>query len=178
MTDVSWIGFTRHVLGALLLRGEAPHDAPAPTDPASHAGAFVTLHRFGRLRGCMGCLEPGPPTAEVVRTAAILVATRDPRFPRLSIHEWPDVRVTVSILATPRRLSCLEELELGRHGIVVRGGGRRGLFLPEVAIEHAMSRELFLTRCCAEKAGLPADAWRNGAADVEIFETAVFREPR
>jgi len=71
----------------------------------------------------------------------------------------------------------LDELELGRHGILVRQGGRRGLFLPQVAVEHHLDKETFLSRCCDEKAGLPANAWQDPATEVLLFTTEVFQEP-
>jgi AMMECR1 domain-containing protein len=83
----------------------------------------------------------------------------------------------VSILTPPHRMGSLDELVLGRHGIMVSARGQRGLFLPQVASEHRLDRETFLSRCCSEKAGLPADAWRDPATIVELFECEIYAEP-
>jgi AmmeMemoRadiSam system protein A len=172
---LEWPRFARSVITAALSGGDPA--VPAPPTSQGHSGVFVTLHRFRQLRGCMGVLDAHMPLATAVRQAACSAALHDPRFARLQPGELPDVRIEVSILSTPRRMRDLADLELGRHGILVRRGERRGLFLPQVAPEHRLDREAFLSRCCAEKAGLPPDAWRDPATEVLLFTTEVYSEP-
>jgi len=128
------------------------------------------------LRGCMGLLDARLARADAVRQAAISAALHDPRFSPVAPAELADLAIEVSILDAPVPMHSLDELELGRHGIIVQRGMQRGLFLPQVATDHHMSREEFLGRCCSEKAGLPADAWRDPATTVELFTTEVYTE--
>jgi len=171
-----WAGYARAVICAAL-RGTAPPDPPTVANEP-HAGAFVTLHKHGRLRGCMGTMDSSLSRAAAVREAAISAALHDPRFQRLAPDELGTLDIEVSILSTPTPMRSLDDLELGKHGILVCRGGRRGLFLPQVAPEHGLDKEAFLSRCCSEKAGLPPDAWRDPTTEVLLFTTAVFREPR
>lgn len=169
-----WAGYARAVICAAV-RGTASPDPPTVADEP-HAGAFVTLHKHGRLRGCMGTLDPSLSRADAVREAAISAALHDPRFQRIAPDELGTLEIEVSILSTPAPMRSLDDLELGKHGIIVRGGGRRGLFLPQVATDHSLDKEAFLSRCCSEKAGLPPDAWRDPATEILLFTTTVFRE--
>lgn len=153
------------------------HRAPAP--PAgglldSHRGAFVTLHRQGELRGCLGRIDVDQPLAETVAHLAAVVSDSDPRFTPVDAKELPAIDVEISVLTPEREPASLEEIEVGRHGLIVERGSRRGLLLPQVATEHGWDRETFLSHTCL-KAGLPPDAWRHGAR-VLIFEAQVFGE--
>jgi AmmeMemoRadiSam system protein A len=125
----------------------------------------------------MGTLAPGDALEETICQAARCAARQDPRFPPLTLAELPDVRISVSVLAPPAPMKTIEDLVLGRHGIIVRAGERHGLFLPEVATQHRFDQEAFLTRCCIEKAGLPGDAWRQPGTEVFLFTTETSREP-
>jgi AmmeMemoRadiSam system protein A len=124
----------------------------------------------------MGTVESDRPPAEAVRDAAISAALHDPRFSPVTLAELPELTIEVSLLSPPEPMTRLEQIELGRHGVIVCRGEQRGLFLPQVAVEHGLDREAFLTRCCVEKAGLSADAWRDPQTEVLLFTTRVFRE--
>jgi AmmeMemoRadiSam system protein A len=157
------------------LKGEPPPallERPHADDP-SH-GIFVTLKIGEDLRGCIGTLsaEEGIPNT-VVRFARE-AAFRDPRFPPLTAGEWSAVSVEVSVL-TPPRLIAPEEVEPGRHGIILEMGARRGLLLPQVATEWGFTREQFLA-AVSQKAGLPDNAWKLPAARIYGFEAEVFSE--
>ena len=172
----SWPAFARRIVTCVAHGSDPARGGPPPADARPHGGVFVTLHKFGRLRGCMGTLDPQTPLGEAVRRAAFCAAAEDPRFPPVQPAELPDLEIEVSILSDPRPMQTLENLHVGQHGIIVRRGAQRGLFLPQVAVEHNLNKEAFLSRCCAEKAGLPADAWREPATEVLLFTTEVFRE--
>jgi AmmeMemoRadiSam system protein A len=176
-TSSAWLTFARQVIQHTARRAGVADTPPAPTEVRVHSGVFVTLHKHGRLRGCMGVLDDALPLAEAVRQAAISAAAGDPRFSPVAPGELPDVQVEVSILSPPQHMRSLDELELGRHGVLVQRGMQRGLFLPQVAVEHHMTKETFLGLCCHEKAGLPADAWRDPATEVLLFTAEVLREP-
>lgn len=157
-----------------------PDRIPDPPDHATaahnaHGGVFVTLTRFEKLRGCIGTLDPDRTFCNALRHAAVGAALQDSRFPPLAPAELLDVAVHISVLTRPRPWNGVDELALGRHGIVVQAADRRGVFLPQVATNHGLDKETFLSRCCVEKAGLAHDAWRNGTAQVLLFETVEYR---
>ncbi len=147
---------------------------PPPDDFPEATGAFVTLKRHGELRGCIGTLECRRPLAEEVARVAVSAALEDPRFAPLRESELADLEVEISVLGPlePIDPSDPAAIEIGRHGLVVEQGRRRGLLLPQVATEWNMDRETFLAHTCA-KAGLPGDAWRQDAT-VYRFAAEVF----
>ena len=138
------------------------------------AGAFVTLRVDGDLRGCIGYMEADRPLIEVVERCAVSAAISDPRFPALHVAEWRGVRLEISVLGPILPVIDVSELELGRHGLVAELGHRRGLLLPQVAVEWHWDHEQFAAHTCA-KAGLPEDAWRHNAR-LYKFEAEVFGE--
>jgi AmmeMemoRadiSam system protein A len=173
--SASWALFARDVLAAAVLHADQ-ESVPAPRDVSlPHGGVFVTLHKHRRLRGCMGTLDADVPLAEAVRRATLSAAFHDPRFPPVASPELAELDLEVSVLSHPEPMHDLAELVIGRHGVLVRRGPQRGLFLPQVAAEHHLDRETFVSRCCDEKAGLPADAWRQPDTEVLLFTTEVFR---
>jgi len=141
---------------------------------ARHAGAFVTLHKSGELRGCIGHIEANEPLGEVVIRCAVAACSTDPRFSAVVFSELPDLQLELSLLGPLEPIAGPDEIEIGRHGLVVESGRRRGLLLPQVAIEWNWDREAFLTHTC-HKAGLPPDAWKRGAK-IWRFEAEVFGE--
>jgi AmmeMemoRadiSam system protein A len=128
------------------------------------SGAFVTLKRGGRLRGCIGTLECRRPLDEEVARVAVSAAREDPRFEPLRASELDDLDVEVSVLGPLEPIDPFDPaaIDIGRHGLVVEQGHRRGLLLPQVATEWNWGREEFLAQTCV-KAGLSPDAWRHGA---------------
>lgn len=175
-TSPSWPSFARQVIDCTTRRRDPAQVVDSPSETREHGGVFVTLHKLGRLRGCMGILDPKMPLVDAVRDAAVSAASRDPRFPSVSPDELAHIEVEVSIMSHPHPMRDLDELQIGRHGVLVRRGMQRGLFLPQVAVDHHLDKEAFLSRCCSEKAGLPADAWKDPSTEVLIFTTEVFRE--
>ena len=147
------------------------YEPPVPEDAAMHApcGCFVTLKTDGQLRGCLGCFVSTEPLYLTVARLTADSALEDPRFAdmRLTEAELPHVHFDVSILSPLEPCPDPESIELGRHGILIRRGGRSGCFLPQVATETGWSVAEFWGNCCSHKAGLPANAWRG--ADVERY---------
>ena len=166
----------RHARRAIAARLEERPLEPLgfPGVLAEPAAAFVTIRLEGRLRGCIGSVEDDEPLAEVVERCAADAATRDPRFPPLPLSDLPAARLEISVLTPFRRVADPAETEVGRHGVMVEQGPHRALLLPQVAEEWSWDRDTFLSQTCV-KAGLPADAWRTGAA-VHTFEAQVFGE--
>jgi len=139
-------------------------------------GAFVTLHEKGELRGCIGHIVADVPLSQTVRDMAIASATQDYRFPKVTKEEIAGIDIEISVLTKPRRITDVQEIVPGVHGVIISQGHRHGVFLPQVATEYGWSREELLTNLCAHKAGLPPDAWKDPKTTVEIFTANVFSE--
>ena len=155
--------------------GAAPaHVAAESGVLAAAGGAFVTLHKDGDLRGCIGHIEPNEPLGTVVTRCAVAAAATDPRFPPVAAHELPQIEIEISLLGPLETIHGPEEIEVGRHGLVVERRWQRGLLLPQVATEWRWNAETFLAQTCY-KAGLPRDAWKRGAK-IWRFEAEVFGE--
>jgi AmmeMemoRadiSam system protein A len=168
LVEIARAAVTRAITGV----EPPPAGAVEPFPEAS--GAFVTLKRDGQLRGCIGTLECKRPLGEEVARVAVSAAREDPRFDPLRPVELDDLDVEVSVLGPLEEIDPGDPaaIDIGRHGLVVEQGVRRGLLLPQVATEWGWDREQFLAQTC-EKAGLPADCWRRGAK-VYRFEAEVF----
>ena len=138
-------------------------------------GLFVTLHKGGALRGCIGTLAPTGDLTRVVSEFALRAAFEDPRFEPLSPDELPECRIEISVLTAPEPLAGPEAVEIGRHGLILEAGARRGLLLPQVATEWGFDAERFLDEV-SRKAGLGPGAWRRPEAKVWTFQAEVFSE--
>ena len=139
-------------------------------------GAFVTIHKEGNLRGCIGNIIGHGPLYLTVRDMAIAAATDDPRFSPLSSDELDNIDIEISVLSKPRRVTDVEEIQMGVHGVIIKKGFRSGVFLPQVATETGWSKEEFLSNLCAHKAGLSAEAWKDEDTEIYIFSAEVFGE--
>jgi AmmeMemoRadiSam system protein A len=137
-------------------------------------GAFVTLHRGGELRGCIGHIEMDEPLVDVVRRCAVAACSRDPRFPAVLASELSQIALELSLLGPLEPIGGPDEVEISRHGLVVEKGSHRGLLLPQVATEWNWNPLQFLEHTC-RKAGLSADAWKHDAK-LWRFEAEVFGE--
>ena len=138
------------------------------------AAVFVTLNKSGQLRGCIGTVEPRQPLIQAVAEMARAAALEDPRFPPVRPAEVPQVAIDISVLTPAQRVSDVSKIEVGRHGLIIQDGHRRGLLLPQVATEWGWNCEQFLDHCCI-KAGLPEGHWRDGG-EIYSFEADVFGE--
>jgi uncharacterized protein len=164
----------RATLREYLTTGFMPPGAPHRKPLLEPRGAFVTIHVGGELRGCIGRVDADTPLYLAVEQLAVAAATRDPRFEPLRAEELPETRVEISVLS-PLRAGKPEEIEIGTHGVVITRGVRRGLLLPQVAVEHKLTREKFLDETCG-KAGLPPGAWDQPGTILQLFTADVFRE--
>lgn len=132
---------------------------------AERRGVFVTLHVRGRLQGCIGVVEPNEPLGDAIVRCAASAALEDPRFAPMRAEQLAELSIEISLLSVPAPISP-EAIELGRHGLLVVLHGKRGLLLPQVAIEHHLTREQFLEETC-RKASLQREAWRD--PDARLF---------
>ena len=137
-------------------------------------GVFVTLHKEGKLRGCIGYPLPIKSLLEAVVDNSLSAALEDPRFPPVGEDEVDDLEIEISILSIPAEVTGPESVEVGRDGIIISKGYARGLLLPQVPVEQGWSREEYLSFGC-QKAGLPADEWKKGVK-IETFQALVFSE--
>jgi uncharacterized protein len=149
-------------------------DVAAAGEFPDASGAFVTIKRAGRLRGCIGTLACRRPLAEEIARVAASAALEDPRFAPLSPSELDGLSIEVSVLGPPEPIDPRDPdaIVIGRHGLLVEQGRCHGLLLPQVATEWGWDRDTFLSQTCV-KAGLPPDAWSRGAA-VSRFSADVF----
>jgi AmmeMemoRadiSam system protein B/AmmeMemoRadiSam system protein A len=142
----------------------------------TNCGAFVTLKKNGNLRGCIGRFDANEPLYKVVQDMAIASSTQDSRFLPVELNEIPELEIEISVLTPMRRISSIDEIELGRHGIYIRKGYRSGTFLPQVAAETGWTKEEFLGHCAQDKAGIGWDGWKN--AELFVYEALVFNEEK
>lgn len=162
----------REAIFCRLSRGSVPPFAVTEPELCAPAGAFVSLHLDGELRGCIGNLHSDHPLHEVVAEMAVEAATGDPRFPSLGLKELPKTELEVSVL-TPFVPLTPEEVVVGRHGLYIVRGPKRGVLLPQVASQYGWSPAEFLQHTC-RKAGLPPDAYLDKDTRIFGFEAEVF----
>jgi AmmeMemoRadiSam system protein A len=159
--------------------GRAPERDRAEDRPELQApgAAFVTLRSpDGALRGCIGELEARRPLVDSVRGNAAAAALRDPRFVPVGPAEVDGLHIGISVLTPARPVAGPRDVEVGRHGVIVERGPYRGVLLPEVGVEQGWDAETFVAATC-RKAGLPADAWRDPATRISVFESVKLAEP-
>lgn len=152
-----------------VLPGDLPEEVQEPR------GVFVTLHKTHQLRGCIGYVLPVSPLFQSVMENAVNAARRDPRFPPVALEEVGELDIEISVMTLPRQVKDLSEIVAGRHGLIIGRGERRGLLLPQVALEQGWDSATFLMQTC-RKAGLSTDAWKEEDTEIEIFEAQIFNE--
>ncbi len=171
------LGIARQSIAAIL-DGRAPEWNADELDETllRPAGAFVTLRtRDGDLRGCIGSIRATEQMYRAIVSSAISAAFRDPRFEPLRPGELELLALEISVMGPIEVVTNIEEIEVGRDGLIISRGRYAGLLLPQVATEYEWDRETFLDQTCV-KAGLPPGAWRSGDCRVEKFSAIVFGE--
>jgi AmmeMemoRadiSam system protein A len=156
--------------------GSAP-DNYSIDDPVlnTECGAFVTIHDHGNLRGCIGNITARTPLWKTVMNMAVEASIRDPRFPSVSADELDDIDIEISALSPLWKIKDIEEIKIGRHGILIKKGFDQGLLLPQVATENNFNRKSFLEHTCL-KAGLDRNCYKDKNCEIHIFSATVFRE--
>jgi len=172
------VKIARDTLALYLNRRVLPQLSAYPATPnlQKECGVFVTLKnkKNKELRGCIGYLSGVKPLRESVRDCTVEAATRDQRFPPMQAGEDQTVTIEISVLTPPQKIGSITQIEIGKHGLIISKGMRRGVLLPQVPVEWGWNRDDFLKAIC-QKAGLPEDAWKEGA-DLYIFTAQVFAE--
>jgi len=140
----------------------------------THCGAFVTLHKDGKLRGCIGRFKVNEPLYEIVQQMAVSSSTQDSRFSPVTPDEIDKIDIEISVLTPMKKIDSIDEIILGKHGIYIKKGWASGTFLPQVATETGWTKEEFLGHCAQDKARIGWDGWKD--ADIYIYEANVFSE--
>ena len=138
-------------------------------------GAFVTLHKKGHLRGCIGFIKGLMPLDETIGELAVKAAIDDPRFPSLKQPELAQVDIEISVLSPFEKIDDPTTVVVGKHGLYISSGYHSGLLLPQVATEQGWDRVTFLEQTC-RKAGLPPDAWKDPDTEIQVFSGVIFGE--
>jgi AmmeMemoRadiSam system protein B/AmmeMemoRadiSam system protein A len=166
----------RNTVDSYVRSGRIPavDEATLSENVKTPCGAFVTLHKDGKLRGCIGRFSPDEPLYKVVQQMSVSSSTQDSRFPAVSPDELNDIEIEISVLTPLKKISSIDEIELGKHGIYIKQGYSSGTFLPQVATETGWSKEEFLGHCSRDKAGLGWDGWKT--AELFTYEALIFSE--
>ncbi len=138
-------------------------------------GAFVSLHHGEELRGCIGQIFADRELCRIVQHCTLSAALEDSRFAPVTQAELPELTIEISALTPLERVRAVEDIEVGKHGIYIVQGSRRGLLLPQVATHYGWDRETFLAQTC-RKAGLAESAWRDPRTIIQVFSAEVFSE--
>jgi AmmeMemoRadiSam system protein B/AmmeMemoRadiSam system protein A len=138
-------------------------------------GAFTTLKEAGELRGCIGYTSAAKPLYITVRDTATLAAMRDPRFPQVTASELPKLEYEISVLSPMRRVTDVQQIKVGQHGLLMKNGDSEGLLLPQVPVEQKWNRQTFLEQTC-RKAGMQSNCWMDEDTDIFSFTAVVFGE--
>ncbi len=165
----------RRSIEAAVQREPLPSLPGGPPVLSEPRGAFVTIKRQQRLRGCIGYTQPIGPLAEVVQKVAVAAALDDPRFRPVVPSELSELDLEISVLSMPELLSDPSQIAVGRHGLIIQKGSMSGLLLPQVATEYGWDRETFLAEV-SRKAGLAPTAWKERDAKLYTFTAEVFHE--
>jgi AmmeMemoRadiSam system protein A len=155
------------------------HDKKIQIDPTKlpskfkeHLGAFVTLHKDGQLRGCIGRFEPDQPLYDVIIDMAISASRYDNRFSPVTPNELDSIDIEISVLTPRRKVNSVDDVIVGKHGIYIEYGPYNGTYLPQVATDMKWNAEEFVRSCCVEKAGIPPEHCKD--ATLYVYEAIVF----
>ena len=140
------------------------------------SGAFVTLHKKGDLRGCIGIFSSNEPIYKTISKMAIESATQDPRFRPVTKEELDKIKIEISVLTEPKLIDDWKKIRLGIDGVIIKNGSRQGVFLPQVATETGWDLETFLAQLCWQKAGLPQDCYKDPKTQIYTFQAIIFSE--
>jgi AmmeMemoRadiSam system protein A len=140
-----------------------------------HRGVFVTLNKSNQLRGCIGYVEGLKPLQIAVEEMSQAAAFDDPRFPPIQKGDVEELEIEISVLSPLETITDYNQIEIGKHGLIIEQGMMRGLLLPQVATEYSWDVHTFLEHTC-QKAGLPKEAWRDEATTIQIFSAEIFSE--
>ncbi len=173
--ELELLRLARATLESYLSAGSIPQYHTSRPALRGRAGAFVSLHNSGELRGCIGQLPADRELYRIIQSCAVSAATEDGRFLPVTRDELPQIEIEISVLTPFRRVHSTDEIEVGKHGLYMVSGPHRGLLLPQVATQYNWDRETFLSQTC-RKSGLQETAWKDPSTAIHVFEAQVFSE--
>jgi len=165
----------RNTIRLFLDGNDLLHPEPFSETLATPSGAFVTLHKQGELRGCIGYVKPFKPLQDAIVDLAVSAAFNDPRFPALNEKEFSLTDLEISVLTPLEPVNDVSEIQIGRDGLLIKQGFYEGLLLPQVATEYGWDVPTFLEQTC-HKAGLPTNAWKDKNSEIRSFSAIIFDE--
>jgi len=166
----------KETVESFVTTGQAPEFDVTDERLKQKQGAFVTLTKNGQLRGCIGQIVPtDEPLWQVVREMAVAACSEDGRFNPVEKSELDELEYEVSVLSAPEAIDDWKKIELGKQGVIIRKGGRSGVFLPQVATETGWTLEEFLGQLCSQKAGLSPSCYKDKDTEIQIFSAQVFK---
>ncbi len=168
------LAIARETISSFILTGEIPPRTITDRNLQAQQGCFVSIKKNGALRGCIGNFTADKPLWQLIQEMAVSAATRDPRFYPMKEENLKDFSLEISVLSPLQKISSIEEIVVGVHGLYIEKNFSRGVLLPQVAVELGWGRDVFLDQTCI-KAGLKKGAWQEGA-DIYIFSAEVFGE--
>lgn len=173
---IQLLRFARNALELYITESSIRNYDEAEINPANlnQMGAFVTLYKNGELRGCIGHIESDKPLYKTIQSLTISSATKDYRFKSVKQDELSSIEIEISVLTPMKKISSINQIEIGRHGIYIKKGFQTGTFLPQVANETGWSVEDFLGRCARDKAHIGWEGWKD--ADLFTYEALKFSE--
>jgi len=175
--DKNWLlKLARNTLTDSLTGKTTLFELPDSPILSEQRAVFVTLHKQGNLRGCIGYMVAQDMLYKSVIEMAKSAAFNDPRFEGVRENELADIEIEISVLTPMHKVNSVDDIVMGRDGVLVKQGYHSGVFLPQVARETGWDKETFLTQLCASKAFLPPDAWKNPATEIYIFQVEEFSE--
>lgn len=166
----------RSALDLYIKENSFPEYKEAEINPANQnkVGAFVTLTKKGELRGCIGHIDSENPLYKTIQSLTVSSATKDHRFKSVNQDELSEIEIEISVLTPMKKISSIDQIEIGRHGIYIKKGYQTGTFLPQVASETDWTVEEFLGKCARDKAHIGWDGWKD--ADLYTYEALKFSE--
>ena len=169
------LSLARQTISSRIENKESPQVPNFSETLGQLTGVFVTLNKNDQLRGCIGYVEGLKPLQTAVEEMALAAAFNDPRFPPLEEKELEELEIEISVLSPLEILEDVNEIEVGKHGLIVENGLYRGLLLPQVAVDYNWNHISFLEHTC-QKAGLSADAWKDEETKIQVFSAEIFSE--
>lgn len=166
----------RETLKSFLKDGVVPNISISSDKLKETLGVFVTLNKNGQLRGCIGQFTSAEPLWQVIQSKAVLAATADSRFIAVTEGELDDITVEISVISPMRKIFSADEIEMGKHGVYIRKGDKAGTYLPHVAKQFQYNKTAFLDSLAESKVGIDKDSWRDGSAELYVYEAYVFSE--
>jgi AmmeMemoRadiSam system protein A len=169
------LDLARNIIELKTEEQERERDAYFSSTLKENRGVFVTLQKSGQLRGCIGYVEGLKPLQIAVGEMALAAAFDDPRFPPVDKEELNEIEIEISVLSRLETITGSDQIEIGRHGLIIEQGLMRGLLLPQVATEYNWDVQTFLEQTC-QKAGLPKNAWQDESTTIKIFFAEIFSD--